>query len=51
MSETNNTKQAAWVAIGSLFSFAVRIISPMNLSRFFDKGYYGIYKQGKDVIL
>ena len=45
MAETNNTKQAAWVAIGSLFSFAVGIISPMILSRFFDKGDYGTYKQ------
>ena len=45
MAETNNTKQAAWVAIGSFFSFAVGIISPMILSRFFDKGDYGTYKQ------
>lgn len=45
MSETNNTKQASWVAIGSFFSFAVGIISPMILSRFFDKGDYGTYKQ------
>ena len=42
---TNNTKQAAWVAIGSLFSFAVGIISPMILSRFFTVGDYGTYKQ------
>lgn len=45
MSETNNTKQAAWVAIGSLFSFAVGIISPMILSRYFTIGDYGTYKQ------
>jgi O-antigen/teichoic acid export membrane protein len=42
---TNNTKQAAWVAIGSLFSFAVGVISPMILSRFFTVGDYGTYKQ------
>jgi len=42
---TNNTRQAAWVAIGSLFSFAVGIVSPMILSRFFDKGDYGTYRQ------
>lgn len=42
---TNNTKQAAWVAIGSFFSFAVGIISPMILSRFFTVGDYGTYKQ------
>lgn len=45
MAETNNTKQAAWVAIGSLFSFAVGIISPMILSRYFTVGDYGTYKQ------
>ena len=33
------------MAIGSFFSFAVGIISPMILSRFFDKGDYGTYKQ------
>lgn len=43
--ETSNSKQAAWVAIGSFFSFIVGIISPMILSRFFDKGDYGTYKQ------
>jgi len=42
---TNNTRQAAWVAIGSFFSFIVGIISPMILSRYFDKGDYGTYKQ------
>lgn len=43
--ETNNTKQAAWVAIGSLFSFSFGIISSMILSRYFSKGDYGTYKQ------
>lgn len=42
---TTNSKQAAWVAIGSLFSFIVGIVSPMILSRYFDKGDYGTYKQ------
>ena len=45
MTETNNTRQDAWVAIGSLFAFAVSIISPMILSRFFSVGDYGTYKQ------
>lgn len=45
MSQADNTKQAAWVAIGSLFSFAVGIISPMVLSRYFSIGDYGTYKQ------
>lgn len=42
---TSNTKQAAWVAIGTFFSFIVGIVSPMILSRYFDKGDYGTYKQ------
>ena len=42
---TNNSRQAAWVAIGSLFSFLVGIVSPMILSRYFDKADYGTYKQ------
>ena len=42
---TNNTRQAAWVAVGNLFSFMVGILSPMILSRFFDKADYGTYKQ------
>lgn len=44
-SSSSNSKQAAWVAIGSFFSFLVGIISPMILSRFFDKADYGTYKQ------
>ena len=43
--QTSNTKQAAWVALGSFFSFIVGIVSPMILSRYFDKGDYGTYKQ------
>lgn len=42
---TNNTRQAAWVAVGNLFSFMVGILSPMILSRYFDKADYGTYKQ------
>lgn len=42
---TNNTKQAFWVALGSVFSFGFAIVSSMVLSRFFDKGDYGTYKQ------
>ena len=42
---TNNTKQAAWVAVGSLCSFAFGIASSMILSRYFDKVEYGTYKQ------
>lgn len=42
---TNNTKQAAWVAIGSLCSFGFSIVSSMILSRYFNKADYGTYKQ------
>ena len=42
---TNNTRQAAWMAIGSFFSFMVGIVSPMILSRVFAKADYGTYKQ------
>ena len=45
MTGTDNTKQAAWIAIGSLFSFGFGIVSSMILSRYFNKGDYGTYKQ------
>lgn len=45
MNNTNNTKQAAWVAIGSLCSFGFAIVSSMILSRYFNKADYGTYKQ------
>lgn len=45
MNKTNNTRQATWVALGSLFSFGFGIVSSMILSRYFDKGDYGTYKQ------
>ncbi len=45
MSQTNNTKQAAWVAMGNLCSFGFTIVSSMILSRYFNKADYGTYKQ------
>ena len=45
MAGTNNTKQAFWIAIGSLASFGFGIISSMILSRYFNKADYGTYKQ------
>lgn len=41
----NKTKQASWIAVGSLFSFGFGIVSSMILSRYFDKSDYGTYKQ------
>ncbi len=45
MSETNNTKQAFWISVGSLFAFGFSIVSSMILSRYFAKEDYGTYKQ------
>lgn len=45
MSSTNNTRQAAWVALGSLFSYGFTLISGMILSRYFEKPDYGTYQQ------
>ena len=45
MSPTNNTKQAAWVAVGSLCSYSITLVSSMILSRYFNKADYGTYKQ------
>ena len=45
MVNTNNTKQATWVAIGSLCAFGFTIVSSMILSRYFNKADYGTYKQ------
>lgn len=47
MSEQNigNSKQVMWVAIGQFSAFAIGILSPMILSRFFTKADYGTYKQ------
>ena len=43
--ETNNSRQAAWIAVGNFFSFFVGLVTPMLLSRFFTKADYGTYKQ------
>lgn len=40
-----NTIQAAWVAIGGLFSIGFSIVSAMILSRYLSKEDYGLYKQ------
>lgn len=45
MNSTNNTRQAAWITLGSFFSFSFAIISSMILSRYFEKADYGTYKQ------
>lgn len=42
---TNNTQQAFWIALGSLFSFGFGIVSSMILSRYFPKADYGTFKQ------
>jgi O-antigen/teichoic acid export membrane protein len=43
--KTNNTIQVFWVAMGSLSSFALGIVSAAILSRYFDKAEYGTYRQ------
>ena len=45
MSNTSNSRQAMWVAVGQFSAFAIGIISPMILRRYFSKGDYGTYKQ------
>jgi O-antigen/teichoic acid export membrane protein len=45
MSNASNSRQAMWVAVGQFSAFAIGIISPMILSRYFSKGDYGTYKQ------
>lgn len=42
---TNNTIQAAWVALGSLFSMSFGIVSAIILSRYLSISEYGLYKQ------
>lgn len=42
---TSNTQQAFWIALGSLFSFGFTMVSSMILSRYFVKEDYGTYKQ------
>ncbi len=43
--KTNNTRQTAWIAVASMFSFGFTIVSSMILSRYFDKADYGTYRQ------
>tara|TARA_R110000737_G_scaffold352064_1_gene396461 strand:+ start:9287 stop:10789 length:1503 start_codon:yes stop_codon:yes gene_type:complete len=43
--QTNNTVQAFWVAMGSLSSMGLAIVSAAILSRYFDKSDYGTFKQ------
>lgn len=45
LNRQSNTFQAMWVAIGSLSSFALSIVSAAILSRYFDKAEYGTYRQ------
>lgn len=45
MPQTNNTKQAMWVAIGNMCAYGFAIVSSMILSRYFNKADYGTYKQ------
>ena len=42
---TNNTIQTFWVALGSLSSFGLTIVSSAILSRYLDKTEYGTYRQ------
>ncbi len=42
---TSNTQQAFWVAFGSIISYGFILLTSMILSRYFDKGDYGTYKQ------
>lgn len=44
-SKKNNTVQAFWLAMGSLSSIALSIVSAAILSRYFNKADYGTYKQ------
>lgn len=44
-SATNNTRQAAWIALASFFSFGFTVVSSMILSRYFTKADYGTYMQ------
>lgn len=41
----NKSKQALWVILGSISTFAFSIVSSMILSRYLDKVDYGTYKQ------
>lgn len=41
----SNTIQAFWVAFGSVISYSFILLTSMILSRYFDKGDYGTYRQ------
>ena len=45
MDSSSNSRQAMWVAVGQFFAYAIGIVSPMILSRYFEKGDYGTYRQ------
>ncbi len=45
INKDGNTIQAMWVAMGSLSSFALAIVSAAILSRYFTKTDYGTYRQ------
>lgn len=45
INQKGNTIQAMWVAMGSLSSFALAIVSAAILSRYFNKTDYGTYRQ------
>lgn len=45
MNSSSNSQQTMWVAIGQFLAYAIGIVTPMILSRYFDKGDYGTYKQ------
>ena len=43
--QTNNSRQAAWVAFGTVCSYCFTLLSSVILSRYFDKADYGTYQQ------
>ena len=45
MTKSNNSSQATWIALGQFCAYAIGIVSPMILCRYFDKCDYGTYKQ------
>jgi O-antigen/teichoic acid export membrane protein len=45
MPDQNNSKQAAWVVVGSLSAFILSLAGSVVLSRYFDKADYGSYRQ------
>lgn len=45
MDNNNNSLQAFWVSLGSLFSFGFALVSSIILVRYFTKDDYGTYRQ------